>query len=365
MGRRLRYRTSVIGIVVGISIALLGLFWAAYMKELDSYEQEAMDNLSYTYQYAFTAETRSEEDYVFISNLFQEAEWTIIEEGSSLYVNQEKTEHLCRIIFSQTEELNYRLCSGRFPNKAELEMGQPVVVLGEALKDRTYSRDGQDYILICGDEYRVTGYCADKYTTIGNYSIVLFSKCLGEQTKEFVWRAGNTYTQTYTLNSNSEIKLTVFLDIQAELEKAGISSNGMTKYWSNYNGSQYRKQYLAFSYMIFGFSMFITLTVIRFWLFQRQYEFAVRRIYGYRKGQLYGMIIRELSGFVFLAFGCSIVLYGILAGCYYRLCHVVLPWRVSSFLISFLLVFAIVIVESVWVVWNTFRGKSLAAYKRG
>ncbi len=361
----LRYRTAVIGIVIGISISLLGLFLATYMRELKFFENQAIDNLSYKYQYAFSVKTNTQEDFEFVSALFQKASVTIIGEDMSLYVNEENAEHLCRIIFSQTEKMNYQLSDGRFPNEKELQSGQSIVVLGDALRSNTYSRDGKDYIRICGEEYLVTGYCADKYTTIGNYSILLFAGCLGQRTMEDVWRAGNTYTQTYSLNSNSEIDRAMYSDMQKLLEKNEIKASSLVKYQKVYNGGKYRKDYLNLSYMIFGFSMFITLIVVRFWLFQRQYEFAIRRIYGYSKLQLYGMIIKELSILFLVSLGYAMGLYGILSFGYYLLFHVQLPWMIASFLYSILMVFIIIVLEIIWVVWNTFRGESLAAYRRG
>lgn len=360
-----RYSTSAMGIIIGVAVALLSLFYADYMKRLNVLENCEKENLSYNYQYAFSVSLTTQKDFEHLSNLFQESPITIISEDVSLYVNQEYTEHLCRVIFSQKEELNYQLCEGRFPTDAEIEAGKQVVILGNSLKNCTYSKNDKDYIQICGDEYLVTGYCAGKVTTVGNYSILLFAGCLGEHTQMDVWRAGNTYMRTYSMNSDFPIARDLYLDLKTELEKSDIQIGNLYEYQSDFNGSQYRENYLKLSYQICIISMIITLTVIRFWLFQRQYEFAVRRIYGYSEMGLYMLITRELAELLCISFMLSMILYSGIGCIYYLVYDIWMPVVAKSIFPSLFIIFAIIVTVVIFTVWNTFNRSSLAAYRKG
>lgn len=365
MKKLLRYSTSVVGIIVGMSIALLSIFFADYMKRLAFLEKCEKERLSYNYQYAFSVRTNSQTDYNIVSDVFRHCAATVIAEDVSLYLNQEYAEHLCRIVYSQEETLNYRLCSGRYPTDAEIETGRQVVILGNALKKYTYSMSDGDYIRICGDEYFVTGYCAGENTTVSNYSILLFAGCLGTQTEMDVWHSGNTYVRTYTLNSNYFIPHDLYLAISEELKEEGIQVGGFVTYISDFDGGQYRESYLNLSYVICIFSLIITLVVIRFWLFQRYYEFTVRRIYGYSMAKLYFLIVKELAALLCISAGFSAILYEVVVAAYYQAYHVQVPAIAISVIPSLLMMVMIIVAAVTFTVWNIFRRSSLTAYSKG
>lgn len=360
-----RYKASAIGIVAGISIGLLSLFYADYIRQLDDLEQREREKFSYQYQVCFSAMTYTEADAQLVLDALQRFPVTSIAENASLYVNDEYAEHLCRVIVSQKEELPYYLISGGYPTDEELAAGEPVVILGKALQDQTVSKSDREYILICGEEYRVIGYCSGENTTITNYSILLFADCLGEQTRRDVWQAGNTYMQTYSLNSDTRSPRDIYGELKAELEAAGIQVGHLTDYKSDFNGSQYRENYIKLAYIVYFFSLFLTLAVIQYWLHQRKYEIAVRRIYGYGRKKLYGYILKELAGLLMLAVLVSLLLYGMIAFIYDRTYGIRLPVIYESVLRFLMLAGVTLFILMIGAVWNTFRQSPLSAYRRG
>lgn len=358
-----RYKASAIGIVTGISIALLSLFYADYIRQLDDIEQREREKFSYQYQVCFSVMTYTAADAQLVLDALQGFPVTSIAENASLYVDDEYAEHLCRVIVSQKEELKYHLTSGRYPTDEELAAGEPVVILGKALKDKTVSKSDGEYILICGEEYRVIGYCSGENTTITNYSILLFADSLGEQTRMDVWQAGNTYMQTYSLNSDTLLPRDVYEELRAELEAAGIQVGPLMEYESDFNGSQYWENYIKLAYIVYCFSLFLTLAVIQYWLYQRKYEIAVRRIYGYGRMKLYGYILKELAGLLMLAVLISLLLYGMIAFAYDQTYGIRLPAIYESMLRFLMLSGVTLLILMIGAVWNTFRQSPLSAYR--
>lgn len=358
-----RYKASAIGIVIGISIALLSLFYADYIRRLDDFEQKESEQFSYQYQVCFSVMTNSETDYQSVVDTLRRFPVTIIAENASLYVDAEYAEHLCRVVVSRNEALNYHLSRGRYPTDAELAAGEPVVILGKALENLTVSKNGEEYILICGEAYRVTGYCSGENTTITNYSILLFTDCLGEQTERDVWQAGNTYTQTYSLNSDTVSPRDFYGELSAELEASGIQVGHLTEYRSDFNGSRYRETYIKLAYIVYFFSLFLTLAVIQYWLYQRKYEIAVRRIYGYGRWKLYGYILKELAGLLVFSVLISSLLYGSIAFIYDQAYGIRLSGIYESLLRFLMLAGITLFILMPGAVWNTFRQSPLSAYR--
>lgn len=358
-----RYKTSAIGIVAGISIALLSLFYADYIQRLNELEQSEIEKFSYRYQACFSVMTNSETEYQLVSDTLQQFPITIMAENVSLYIDDEYAEHLCSVIISQNEKLNYHLSSGRYPRDAELEAGEPIAILGKALRNMVISKRDGEYIRICGEEYRVIGYCSGENTTITNYSILLFADCLGEQTQMDVWQAGNTYTQMYSLNSDILSPGDCYKVLSAELEAAGILVSPLTEYKSDFSGSQYRSNNKKLAYIVYIYSLILTLTVIQYWLYQRKYEIAVRRIYGYGKMKLYGYILKEFTGLLVLSVLVSLLLYGSIAFAYDWIYGIRLSGIHEAMLRFVILIGITMLILVSGTVWNTFRQSPLSAYR--
>lgn len=359
-----RYKMPTIGIILGIGIALISLFYADFMRNLNELEESEKEALQYEYQYCFTSEIKSEKDCEFISDVLKGFPATVIAENVSLYVDAECSEHLCSIVVTQDAPLKYSLSSGRYPTEEELVSGEPVVVLGRGMKDCVFKEGEEEYILICGEKYHVVGYCSGINTTITNYSVILFSGCLGAQTSLDFQQAGNTRMHTYSLNSDSSQVKDIFLPFREELESAGIQVGILTEYVSDFTGSQYRSEYTNLAYLLYFFSIFITLTVTQFWIYCRRYEFAIRRIYGYGIWKLCIYIVMELSKLLLISFCFSLLAYGGIAFAYYILCGIRLPVNIILVCHMIIIAFITLLLVVICAIWNTFRREPLSLYRR-
>lgn len=363
MKKVFRYKMPTIGILLGVGIALLSLFYADFMRSLKELEESEKKAFRYEYQYCFTSEIKDEKDYELLLDVLERIPVTVIAEDASLYVDAEYCEHLCSVVVSQKKPLKYSLCSGRYPTDEELDSGEQVVVLGRGMKDSVFTEGNEEYILICGDRYHVVGYCSGVNTTITNYSVILFAGCLGQQTRLDFSQAGNTRMHTFSLNSDSIQGKDIFSPFQEELERGGIQVGMLTEYASDFAGSQYRSEYLNLAYLLYFFSMFMTVTVIQFFIYCRRYEFAVRRIYGYGKWKLCVYIIGELAKLLLISFMISMLAYGGIAFAYYMLYGIWLPVGISQIIHIIIIAFITLCFVVICAVWNTFRREPLSLYR--
>ena len=120
-------------------------------------------------------------------SLFEDVDISFTE--VEIYVNADGYCHTGDVVLSQNE-LVYPIVNGRYPTKEELLTGEKVVVLGQELRKLTERKNGNDYIVLCGDEYRVTGYLGCKSSTVIDYSIFTYASSLGDGLRKDVKEYG-------------------------------------------------------------------------------------------------------------------------------------------------------------------------------
>lgn len=365
MKRIFRYKQSSIAILFGLIIAFISMFYGDFLYQLKGLEQSEEDAFSYENQFIFSIYSGGDFDLDYLAGLLQQDSVTAIADGVRLYVDADYGEHWCQVVFSQGEGLKFHLCEGRYPTEEELQRGEPVVVLGKSRKRNTYQRDGRDYILIDGEEYRVTGYCSGIRTTISNGMTILFYPCLGRQAREDLLSAGGTFCIDMTLNSDSTSVKPLYDTVKAGLEKQGYRAGGLTEYPTLFFPGQYQERHQWFAYLIYGFCLFVIIVILQYWLYQRNFEFAIRRIYGYTRLQLVGYTGKELGGLLLLSGLVAVVLYGGIGLLYYLQSGTILSdlWITAFRTIG--IIAATFILLMIYPMWNIYRQQALEAYKNG
>lgn len=371
MKRVFRYKQSSIAIMLGLIIAFLGMFYGDYLYQLRELEEAETDAFSYQDQYAFSIVTSkdfnmdSALNLEALDGLLQQESVTVMTDMASLYVDAQYAEHLCYIVFAQGAGLKFHLCEGRYPTAEELEAGEPVAVLGRSMKSYTYRRDGSDYILIAGEEYRVTGYCSGKRTTITNYQVLLFYPCLGRQARQDFLRSHETYSITMVLCSDGGSVNPLYEAIKEGVEQQGLDTGGLTEYPFVFSGGQYNETHRWYSYLIYGFSLFITIVVLQYWIYQRTFEFAIRRICGYTRIQLVRYIGRELGLLLLSAALIAGILYGGIGLLYYFLAGTLLSELWLTLLRTLGIIAVTFILLMLYPLWNIYHQQALDAYRNG
>lgn len=365
MKRTLRYKQSSVAILLGLIIAFISMFYGDFLYQLKSLELSEEEAFSYENQYAFSIDSSGDFDLDYLAGILQQDTVMAMADAVRLYVDAEYGECWCNVVFSQGEGMKLPLCEGRYPTEEELQRGEPVVVLGRAKKDKTYQRNGADYILIDGEEYRVTGYCSGIRTTIANHKMILFYPCLGERVKKDLLSAGETYNIVMTLNSDTTSVNPLYEKVMEGLEEQGYQTGGLSEYPSSFFGSQYREKHQWFAYLIYGFCFFIIIVILQYWLYQRNFEFAIRRICGYTRLKLVGYIGKELGDLLLLSGCIAILLYGGIGLVYYFGKGILLADLWITALRTIGIIMATFILLMIYPVWNIYRQQAVEAYRNG
>lgn len=361
----LRYKQSSIAIISGMVIALLGIFYGDFLNQLNRQEQEEIQDFTYQNQYMFSILINESFEMDSLMELLDQPSITVMADAISAYVDAKYNECWARAVLFPGDGLKYHLCEGRYPTEEELKQGKPVVVLGRAQKPYTYQKDGEDYILILGEEYQVVGYCSGIHTTVLNYTYLFFYPCLGSQLRKELLQAGDTWMLHLVLSSDTKSVNSLYESVKTQLEAQGFQVGELTELPLDYTGAQYKTQHKLFSYLIYGFSMFITIVIIQYWIYQRTFEFAIRRIYGYTRFRLLLHIGKELCVLLVIAGVIAGVLYGIVGVTYYLVFGILLTQLGMAALRVLGILLGTFIILMIYPMWNIYHQQALDAYRNG
>lgn len=361
----IRYKQSSVAIILGMIVAFLGMFYGDFLSQLDRQEQEEAKLFSYHNQYMFSIIENESFDPELLMELLDQLSITVMADEVSSYVDVSYRERRAQVVLVWGEGLKYHLCEGHYPTTEELERKEPVVVLGRFLKPYTYQKDGEDYILVFGEEYRVTGYCSGINTTISNNTLLFFYPCMNERMKEELLRAGDAWVIRVVLYSDTVLVEDLYESVKTQIEAQGFQVGTLLEVPLDFTGGQYESQHKWFAYLIYGFSLFITIVIVQYWIYQRTFEFAIRRICGYTRPQLLLYIGREICKLLLIAGIISGILYGLLCLGYYLLLGILLAHLGMAVLRVLAILIVTFIILMIYPMWNIYHQQALDAYRNG
>ena len=209
--------------------------------------------------------------------------------GVTLHYDKKHVDRLTMIYLNPPSECPFRLVSGAMP---DADCKENVAVLGKRCKNMTYSRDGQDYISICQEEYRVTGYISEENSTVVDGLVMLFWNQCGGNVKESVDFLAGSPMQVCVVFEGGDVEEWYYghsdiLDRYAD--NVRLSDNYMDVYNLDYNG-----YYMQLSYLLYAYSLIVLVIIIKYWISVHTEELIVRRIVGYERYQLLGYVGKKL-----------------------------------------------------------------------
>lgn len=298
---------------VEISVLLVCVYFCCFLLGMKRMEERENAEYSYADQKSFSMYNTTEKDFETLKNEIEAySGMLLIAEMLSLYVNEDGAEHLCRMVMSQPQALHYNYAELCLDNIGEKEQ---VAIIGISCRYMTYKKGDNEYINICDETYRVIGYCKGKNTTVTNYSVIIFYDHVGPKTLQRIISAGNTNSVLFSINSDEIISESDLLHLQHNITKKGIEIDKISNYYNIFDGTNYKNLYIQIDFFFLICIGFGFLLLVEYWLVRRNEEFRIRRIFGYSKRQILGLIIKEFSIVYIMASGTSfifILLFGYL-----------------------------------------------------
>lgn len=308
-----RYPIATFGMICGIIIAYFSFFYGCQMTRELYYERKEMrehhhdsDRLGISLLY--------DDDQRDILKNFQEDKITGYISMLSLYDDIVKAETLTYMYLTIPEQFPYKIVEGTIPDKDQLEKMGRVAVLGRGLASSTYSRNGNPYIMFCGEEYRVIAYIAADNSKSLDSMRILFYDYIGENVRNNIDYCAKTEGIILVFDGEKH-QLGQFYErmkkkLDGKVQSMKCLENIGEDVFSVYGGWEDLQKYSCFLYV---FSAFLIVMVMELWIVQRKKEFAIRRAIGYLRSQIVWLIAAEIMGIVSkTGFGllfCQIVYY--------------------------------------------------------
>lgn len=285
----LRFSTACI--LFGLTAAYIAFSYAMYISRIQYWEQEDFKEL--------TAASSKLTLYLHYHEGAEEVYRLLTGEGIEtaiidvdIFVDAIETSSLCDVFFSTPSESKYHFVEGGYPRE---DSPKPAVVLGRRKKKYVHTVDGVDYISICHEEYEVTGYISAEHSGIYDNKILLFWNSMGEKARESIRytaaQAGGLFVQ---LQSSREDVGKFYSQRLKALEDACDYVMPMEEVTWYATALPTVINYRKYSALLYVFSVVIMVMSIEFWIYERREELIVRRITGYDRWQLLGLVGRRI-----------------------------------------------------------------------
>ncbi len=328
-----RYKLSSIYIILGMVIGFVALYnGVGIYQYIRKYTNDLHGN---SYEYSAEIQLAHTEPFA-VQNYIYEAGSVVRMDNVDVYVDaQELACQLTVLLSHRDEEPNYHMVEGRLPNAEEIAGKERVVAVGRGREEAIYYKDKVGYILLNGEEYRVTGIVGTKASDAQDYLLITYYDCLGEKILENVDPYG------YVLDIESDL-----LDVEGDCE--GIVSlaavNGITVQYSNTTRSlsgmtREEKDTMNMYILIFSFTILSCVMIAKFWIYERKRDIAILRIAGFDKGK----ILVKLSKDMLFHIMCSIIISAVIQAFLYMFVIDKMSYEISILSLLLIVVMAIML----------------------
>jgi hypothetical protein len=286
----------------------VGFFVCQYYQGAQQRDiNEETDLNKYTYQYELPISILGDEcslELLYKAN-FNEFNISII--NQSMYFDDAAGSYMIDIVIYGSDFI-YPIVAGNYPTADDIEAGEPCAVLGKRMKQYTFKRDGEDYIRICGDEYRVTGYISADDSVIFDYRTILYYGCLGEGVSQDLTYFKQMPGWVFMAQSNFTDKSSMLRALIGAVESGNYDVLELGQYNHFTASRKVSRAYRDVAIVIYMFSIALVVLVVEYRLICRKKEFAIRKAYGYSSLSLLTGVIFELMVSAIIAVAISEVL---------------------------------------------------------
>lgn len=330
---------SLILVIVGLVVSFFVFQYSRSAKVVNRNEQDDEATNSYTYEIAFSV---IEDNVVEELSIFDNDNINIAIVDQPMYFDDVMNVRVTDIIM-KGYEYKYPLISGEYPTESMIKSNIPCAVLGKKLKRNTYSRNGDDYIKVCGDEYLVTGYISADNSTILDYRTVLYYKTVGDGVKEDLEYYKDILGWFFLAQSDELSEEAMLAELRLSLgEELFNDISIIDGYWHFVSSASVDQEQIDMAYIIYVFSVCMVMLVVYYRLLSQNKEFAIKKACGYTNLTLVMGILTELLICVIVAVGISEIIMTVMN----ILNDEVIIFRVSDFFehtVSIIIYIAVVI----------------------
>lgn len=295
MRRKFHYIDSMLLMFVGFLVAFMSFVDAGYMI----FENQNYNKNSSHYTYKNRTVINVSNPQGMNTNILKTSRGNLAITNMSTMITNEQLHYTLTIMTSINEKPMYLMMDGTFPEKEKIQQGKPVAVIGKSLKSATYSKAGETYILLEGDEYKVIGITGDEYSDFDSSTLLVFYDSLGNHLKQSLKEQTNL---ELSLQSNEwdtyeeAMKLYDRISQKDASTKCALSFVESIPFKNTMNHSRYLVDILLFLFCLIN-----CVIVSIYWVYKRIHEIAVRSFYGYSTIRLAIMLWKEIISVILIS----------------------------------------------------------------
>lgn len=268
-----RYKLSGVSMVACLTLSMLAAYYGITIFK--NIYQEHKESTEYAYQYTTTFSCKADGISEF-PTLPEGVNCNLKLSDYEMYLSDANCTRLVQIILHSEDE-NWPLISGHFPDSKEIKQNENLILIGQALVDDAYKEDGELYYDVFGDKYKVAGVLGSKNSVLFDYYVVLYADCLGEHTKQMLEE--NKLNNTYRMILESNTKDTEMI-FNSYIKNNYAAAIDFTDSLFNVSAAPTSNE-KEFCIIIYLFCFVCIAVVMKFWIMQRTHEMQVCKAFGY------------------------------------------------------------------------------------
>jgi hypothetical protein len=341
-------------IIILVSILnVLRIFNLAYAKENDRLNALAVNRIEVDADTFANADILSQAaDDVHVGN--------IIAEGKLMVdVSEIGSRNICEVLLAVNEAMPYPLLEGHIPGTEKSDYGKATVALGRDKYRYAYERDGEKYITVNQEEYRVVGVIGSNASDYWDYKIVFNINCMSDSLKK-EFQTFNSYV--ISIYSN-EYELTdsynkVYENILKTDPVCNISAYSRNSTGNSTVASTLAKENLRTNVMVYIFCLINSVIISMFWVIQRRREFAIKRTFGFNNTRLLAEMAAELLALMMV----SVALYSVFYSAFRFVSHsgnsILQDWNIKSLVMVFFLFVLTLLISMIYPILDIYRNSA-------
>lgn len=298
MKRIFRYGYSTVCVIVGLVVGFFVFHYYAGAEQIDI--NEKTDRSKYEYKYELPIAISGDEYSLELLHKADIEGCSISIVDQLIYFDGAAGSYMTDIVISGREFI-YPIVAGHYPTDSELASGEPCAVLGRRMKQYTFRMDGEDYIRVCGDNYRVTGYISADDSAIFDFRTILYYECMGDGVSKDLAYFHDLPGWTFLIQSNTVDRAVMRERVRNVVEEGSYDIIDLGQYNHFTATRNVDREYKNMAVIIYAFSIFIVILVVEYHLICRKREFAIKKAYGYSTSSLLLGVLIELVAYVLVS----------------------------------------------------------------
>ena len=329
-----RYRLSSIYIILGMVVGFVSLYnGIGIYQYIIKYTNDLRGN---SYEYSAEMQLSHTEPF-YIQNYISGVESIVRIDSVDVYVDAQELEcKLTLLLGHKDEEPNYHMVEGRLPNEDEIVGKEQVVAVGRGRTEAIYYRNDIGYILLAGEEYRVTGIIGNEASDAQDYLIITYYDCLGKElTNNLDLYGYELIIESDLIDVEDECKIIESLatadGISVQYSESVRTLSGMTRE---------EKDTMGMYMLLFSFAIVNCVIIGKYWIYERNRDIAILRILGLNKEQILIRLIKDMLFHI----TCSVIISALMQNLIYFLVTNKINYEISIY--SVLVIGCVVILLS-------------------